>query len=175
MIVFTRSAIEVRCPFFDYNFVNFIYSLPEYIRTSPKFYRTVITRRMPHLAMVPNEKDNRLPHINPLIYHSYGTLQRGESWINRNVGQVFPQPGRTRLYADYENYLRNELRDWAETILFAQGTQERGLFNTKALKTLWQDHLEGNEQWTIGKIAPLITLEMVLSEFYDKKLPEDTY
>ncbi|MGE3271794.1 MAG: asparagine synthase-related protein, partial [Chloroflexota bacterium] len=164
-VVFTRSAIEVRCPYFDYPFVDFMYALPDSIRTTPALRRTLMTRRLPHLATVPHEKDDRLPHTNPLRYHAHALRQRAKSWVHRHGLPIFPS--RPRLYADYEEYLRTDLRAWAEGILFDPQTVERGLFDQTAVRALWDRHLAGNELWTIGKVAPLITLELVLRAFLD--------
>lgn len=164
MVVFTRSAIEVRCPFFDYAFIDFVYGLPEAIRTTPALYRSMLTRRAPRLAFVPYDKDNRLPHSNWVMREAHGLIYRSRRWMNHHVLPMFhDQP---RLYADYEHYLRTDLRDWAETILFGQPTRERGLFDQHAVRALWDRHLSGNELWTIGKIAPLITIEQVIRSLY---------
>jgi asparagine synthase (glutamine-hydrolysing) len=165
-VVFTRSAIEVRCPYFDYPFVDFMYSLPDIIRTVPALRRTLITRHLPRLATVPHEKDDRLPHVNPLRYHAHALRQRARSWVHRHGLPIFP--ARPRLYADYEEYLRTDLRDWAEAILFDPRTQDRGLFDPIAVRALWDRHLAGNELWTIGKIAPMITIELALRTFLDE-------
>jgi len=85
--------------------------------------------------------------------------------FNRHLWPIFPE--RYTLYADYENYLRDELRSWAENILFDRRTAERGIFNPAFLRTLMDRHLSGLEEWTIGKIAPVITYEMMLRRFCD--------
>mgnify|MGYP005844246209 CR=1 FL=1 len=167
-VVLGRSAFEVRCPYFDYEFVAFMYSLPEDIRTRPMLRREVISRRMPRLAAVPHEKDDLVPHTNSIIYHWHAILQRGKRRLNCHLASVFPQ--RPRLYADYEEYLRTDLRDWAEGILFDQRTRDRGLFDPTAVRALWERHLKGNEIWTIGKIAPLMTIELVLRYLHDDVL-----
>jgi asparagine synthase (glutamine-hydrolysing) len=74
---------------------------------------------------------------------------------------------RSTLYVDYENYLRGELRDWAENMLYDQRTVERGLFNPSFVRTLMNRHMSGAEEWTIGKIAPIMTYEMMLRRLYD--------
>jgi asparagine synthase (glutamine-hydrolysing) len=162
MIVFQRSAIEVRCPFFDYDLMSFLYSLPERYRASTDLHHAVITQRMPALALVPNEKTDQLPHSNALIRNAHRSLQRAKRGVNRVAGHVARPifPTRPRLYADYETYLRTDLRSWAESILFDHRTTERGLFNPKVVRDLWQRHVQGNELWTIGTIAPLMAIEM---------------
>jgi asparagine synthase (glutamine-hydrolysing) len=165
MVVFTRAALEVRCPFFDYALITFLYALPTPMRASPKFQHEIITRRMPQLALVPNEKDNRLPHTNAWIRVPHALAQRTKRWIHRRWRSVFPD--HPRLYADYEQYLRTDLRAWAEGLLFNERTQARGLFDPTAVRALWDRHQSGKELWTIGKLAPLMTVEMVLREFCD--------
>lgn len=164
-IVITRAEVEVRCPFFDYGVIDWIFSLPTAVRATPTFYHSLITRRMPRLALVPNQAYDRLPHTNPLIYHGHALIKRGQGWINRKIAPIFPSY--PQLYADYENYLRRELRDWGEAILFSPQAQERGWYNPAALRGLWDRHQSGQELWTIGKIAPLISLELVARALFD--------
>ena len=130
MIVFQRSAFEVRCPFFDYALTDFLYSLPEPLRSSAALHREVITQRMPSLALVPYDKDDSLPHTNPLIGVGNAALQKAKRGVNKFIAPVFPK--QPRLYADYENYLRTDLRAWAENILFDARTTSRGLFDQGA-------------------------------------------
>lgn len=166
MIVFARSAIEVRCPFFDYDLVSFLYGLPERLRTSLDLQHLVLTRRMPDLARIPNEKDNLPPHSSRALRATHRAVGRGRRAANR----VTPRfPDRPRLYADYENYLRGDLAEWAQGILLdPTSTLGRDLFNPDAVRELWERHLRGDQLWTIGKVAPLISLELVLRRFYDE-------
>lgn len=166
MIVFQRSAFEVRCPFFDYQLIELLYALPEQIRCTPDLHRAVITRRMPALALVPHEKSDELPHSSGLLRGSHRALRRAQRAVNRVAGPVFPT--RPRLYADYEQYLRTDLRRWAEAILFDPRTTERGLFNPAAVQRLWERHLSGVELWTVGTIAPLITIELVIRSLVEE-------
>ena len=64
-------------------------------------------------------------------------------------------------------YARAELRGWIADILFDKRTEERGLFDPAFVRTLVEHHCSGLEQWTIGKIAPLVTYEMMLRRFHD--------
>lgn len=162
-IVFPRSAFEVRCPFFDYNLIDFIYSLPSSIRIQkgPQLARSVLTKRAPHLALVPYDHDNRLPHAR--LYTLSALWQRGTNWINRHIAPIFPEL--LTLYADYEEYLRTDLREWVEELLFSPHALSRSFFDEETVRTLWQRHLSGQELWTIGKIAPLMNIELMLRHF----------
>ena len=165
MIVFQRSMLEVRCPFFDYDLVSFLYGLPESVFATPALHRAILTRRAPGLAMIPYDKDDLLPHSGPMVRGAHFLVQKAKRAVNKVAGPVFP--ARPRLYADYENYLRTDLRNWGEGILFDLRSIDRGLFDPVTVRALWDHHQRGHEVATIGKIAPLITIELVLRTYFD--------
>jgi asparagine synthase (glutamine-hydrolysing) len=165
LVTFTRSHVEVRFPFFDYELFDFLYSLPAALRADRKLFHAVIRRETPRLAFIPHDHDEFLPTTQPLIRSVQAMAVKLKRRFNQHLWPIFPE--RVTLYADYENYLRRELRDWAENILFDCRTTERGIFNPAFLQTLMARHLSGLEEWTIGKIAPIMSYEMMLRRFYD--------
>lgn len=164
-IVVQRTAVDVRCPFFDYAFIEFMYSLPDSIRTTPAFRSAVLTKRMPRLVRVPYEKDLMLPHSSPWVRGPHTLSRKVRNRVNRHVARVFES--HPWVYADYENYLRGDLRAWAEDLLLGPRAQARGLFDAGAVRVLWHRHLAGQSGWTLGKIAPLMTIELALRQFVD--------
>jgi asparagine synthase (glutamine-hydrolysing) len=165
LVTFTRSHIEVRFPFFDYDLIEFLYSISAEVRGHQKLYRSVIQRQTPQLAYIPYDHDEFLPTTHTVIRDTHALSVKLKRRINRHLWSIFPQL--KTLYADYENYLRTDLREWAESILFDQRTVERGIFDPKYLRSLMDRHLSKQEEWTIGKIAPIITYEMMLRRYYD--------
>jgi asparagine synthase (glutamine-hydrolysing) len=165
LVTFTRSHVEVRFPFFDYDLFDFLYSLPAAMRGHRLLYRAMLQRELPRLAYIPYGLDEFLPTTYPIIREAHAAIVKFRRRFNRHVWPIFPD--HFTLYADYENYLRYELREWAEAILFDPHTTNRGIFNPAMLRSLMDRHLSGREEWTIGKIAPLITYEMMLRRFYD--------
>jgi len=166
LVTFYRSHVEMRFPFFDYDLFDFIYSLPARLRANRRLYRAVIQQETPRLAYIPYDHDELLPTTRRAVWAAHAVAVKLRNRFNQSV---WPRlPGRPTLYADYEGYLRRELRDWAEGILFDKRTVERGIFNPAFVRTLMKRHLSGQEQWTIGKIAPLITYEMMLRALYDQ-------
>ncbi|HLF25334.1 MAG TPA: asparagine synthase-related protein [Anaerolineae bacterium] len=165
MITMYRSHMEVRFPFFDYDLFDFLYSLPAQLRADRNLYRAVIQRETPRLALIPYDHDEFLPTTHRFIRGAHEAATR----LRHRFEKRYPTlvHARHTLYADYENYLRHELRDWAEGILYDRRTAERGIFQPSFLRTLMQRHLSGLEEWTVGKIAPLMTYEMMLRRFYD--------
>lgn len=161
-ITFTRSYVEVRFPFFDEALLMFLYAIPAEIRGHRRLYRAMFDREMPHLARIPYDKDQLLP-TNRRFYRGPHTLV---TKIKNRIKHHFPDLARKHtLYADYESYLRHELRPWAEAILYNNPLLE-DYFQPEAIRSLMERHVSGREEWTIGKIAPLMTLEMMLRRFF---------
>ena len=165
MVTFTRSHVEVRFPFFDYDLFDFLYSLPAQIRANKLFFRAVIQRETPRLAYIAYDHDEFLPTIRPLIREMHAVAVKLKRRFNRHLRPIVPE--RHTLYADYENYLRGELYEWAKGILFDSQTLDRGIFDPTFIKSIWDRHQSGLEEWTIGKIAPIVTYEMMLRKFCD--------
>ncbi len=160
MVTFGRSHVEFRFPFWDYQLIDFIFSLPPALRANQILYRHIITQRTPKLARIPYDKQEFLPTVQQPL-HDLHTLSIR---LRRRLKLL---PTRPWLYADYENYLRTDLRSWAENILFAPRTQERGIFNGAYVQSLFNRHLAGKEAPMLGKIAPLITFEMMMRTLFD--------
>lgn len=154
-----RSHIEVRFPFFDYDLIDFMFTIDWEMRGGD-IYRDIITRHLPDLALIPYDKKEYLPTTQPLIHNLHALSVRAR----RKLGLY---PKRPTLYADYENYLRRELRPWAESILYDPRTEARGITDPAFVRSLMARHMNGHEEWTIGKIAPLITFEMLMREYFD--------
>lgn len=165
MVTMYRSHFEVRFPFFDYALFDFLYSLPVKLRAHKALFRAILERETPRLARIPYDHDDLLPTSREQLRRAHALSVK----VRRRLGQLWPAlwPARATLYADYETYLRNELRPWAENLLFDPRLSERGLFDPRFVRTLLARHVSGLEQWTIGKIAPIMTYEMMLRRFMD--------
>ena len=164
-VIFTRSHVEVRIPYYDYDLFDFMHSLPVDLRRDARIYRSVMQKMLPELTYIPYDSDNFLPTTNSIIRTSHATMVKLKRRFNRHIGKVFPEY--FTLYADYQNYLRHELREWAEDILYDKRTAAREIFEPTFLRTLMNRHLSEMEDATIGKIAPLITYEMMLRRYLD--------
>jgi asparagine synthase (glutamine-hydrolysing) len=165
MVTFYRSHIEVRFPYFDYDLFSFLYSIPSILRADQRLFRAIIKNRTPELSLIPYDHDEFLPMPDNMLRKTHALGVRLKRRINKHIWPVFIE--RPTLYADYEEYLRRDLRSWAEEILFDPRTADRGIFNQEFLRGLIARHCSGLEQWTIGKIAPLITLELFFRRFLD--------
>jgi asparagine synthase (glutamine-hydrolysing) len=163
--VFQKSHFELRFPFCDYDYFEFAAALPAEVFSWSRLRPAIVLKINKSLARVPYDKDNLPITQGKMAGVMAQGIQKSKSFINRNLAQIFPEYA--TLYADYENWLRNELRAWGENILLGEHTIQRDIYNPEFLRSLWLRHLSGREEWTIGKIAPIMTYEMMLRRFYD--------
>jgi asparagine synthase (glutamine-hydrolysing) len=163
--VFHRSHFEQRFTFYDYRYLEFVYALPLEMLFNRRLRRAIIINKMRPLARIPYAKDNLPITGNRASYIAAKFVQKSRSFMNRYVAPAFPEY--STLYADYENWLRNELQGWGERILLGERTLQRDIFNAKFLRPLWHRHQSGLEVHTIGKIAPIMTYEMMLRRYWD--------
>jgi len=166
MVTLYRSHFETRFPYFDQALTDFTYSLPATLRGYKALHRAVIARELPRLALIPYDHDETLPTANTWIRATHGFGVKALRRLRRLSG-LFGH-GRPTLYADYERYLREELRPWAESVLFDGRLAGRGLFDPAFVRTLFERHLSGRELWTIGKLAPIMSLELMLRHLVDE-------
>ncbi len=165
MVTMARSHIETRAPFFDYDLFDFMTGLPMDLRTGQHLYHALIQRETPRLALIPRDSDQLLPTSRRRLRAVHALSVRLRHRVNRHLGTVFPEPA--TLYADYEAYLRTDLLDWAEAILFESHPEADRLFSQTYLKSLWNRHLAGDEPLTLGKLAPIMTYRMMLQHFLE--------
>ncbi len=159
-VVYQRAWFEARYPFFDYALLDYVHSMPPEYRLHDRLYLAVINRTIPQVTGIPRESDGLLPTTNGLL--------RGLHSLGQKIWRRTPFYREEQiLHGDPEDWLRQDLRDWAAAILFDERTLERGLFSPDFLRSIYARHMSGHEKWTIGKIAPLITLEMTLRAFFD--------
>lgn len=163
--IFGRSHIEQRFPFFDYDYFNFAAALPFEMDMDRRLRRAIILREMPALAAVPYDKDN-LPIVQGERARKLNkAVLRTRQALSDTIG--LKRPVYTTLYADYENWLRGELRAWGEDILLGEQISQRDLFNPRLLRSLWARHHAGAEVNFIGKLAPIMTFELFQRRFVD--------
>lgn len=164
--VFNRLFIEQRFPYLDYAYFDFIYAIPPQMTFDRRLRRAILLKLAPLAAKVPYDRDSL-----PLTGSKTSRLlrkgvQRTKQAVNRHIAPVFQEC--VPLYADYENWLRGELRDWGQEILLNEHTLQRGIFSPDFLRSIWQRHQSGYEPDMIGKVAPLMTLELLFRRHMDE-------
>ena len=68
----------------------------------------------------------------------------------------------TGLYADYDQWLKQELRDWAESILLDPRTLKRGYWKPSGITRLLENHrtAERGTQRLARQLTALISFEL---------------
>jgi len=160
--------LEHRPFFFDNDLVNFAQTIPPSLRwgVSP-LYRQALLHISPDLARIPSTRAAGLPltatrqqiarHKNRLK-----SLRRWRHRISRITLGVVPPMRDTSYYADYDSWLRHELRDWAESILLDSRTLNRDYWNPSAIIQLLEDHRAGKREAKrlARQLTALISLEL---------------
>lgn len=167
-VIFNSSHFENRFPGNDYKLFDFIHSVPMPVRGKRRLQKDVIERINPKLALIPEAADGLLFTRRKRYRIPHHIVTRLKQRTNRHIARLFKQY--SPYYADYETWIRTDLRDWANEILLDGQLADRGIFNMDFIKSLLK-HLEqpftGRESHTIGKIPPLMTFEMMLREYFD--------
>lgn len=80
-------------------------------------------------------------------------LRAGQSkWVLRQVlyrhvpRELIDRP-KMGFGVPLDKWLRNELRDWSESLLNYDLLQQQGLFDANAVRLMWQQHLSGKYNW----------------------------
>jgi len=163
-VVYHRNYLETRYPFFDYPLLDFVSSVPLDYRVHDRLYLAMLNRAIPKVTWVPRDTNDMLltDQVIPRTLHALATKA-----ARRVKRRLFPMKMTQLLHGDPEHWLRDDLQEWAGNILFDKRTVERGIFNPSYVRSIFERHMCGREIWTIGKIAPLITFEMMMRKFFD--------
>jgi asparagine synthase (glutamine-hydrolysing) len=163
-LVFGRSHVEQRLPFCDYAYADFVYALPRQMLVDRRLRRTMLRQRMPDLTRVPYSGDGLPPTDRVSRRLPARFLRHGRRALNAHLGRR----GReyAALNADYEGWLRGDLRAWGAELLLGERARRRQWFNPALVESLWH-RLQSGEPNLIGKLAPLMTWELLQRRFWD--------
>jgi hypothetical protein len=161
--VFHRSMIEQRFPFCDYEYwTSCTLCLPSgFDRACGE--RSSCDGCGP--GAIPHDKDSLPITDRPARRLAALAANKGKALLNRHARRVFPEL--STLHSDYEGWVRTDLRSWSEDLLFGAQTLSAGLFRPEAVRSVWHRLLSGKEPDIIGKLAPIMTLEMLLRQSFD--------
>ncbi len=67
--------------------------------------------------------------------------------LHRHVPRVLVDRPKKGFGVPVDNWLRGPLRDWAEDLLSESRLSEYGLLNPKPIRSRWQQHLKGQQNW----------------------------
>jgi asparagine synthase (glutamine-hydrolysing) len=165
-----RTAVEVRCPFFDKRMLDLIGTLAPAQRSSDKpLQRYAIHALQPVLARIPWERTG-LPLLagccKTFLRRAFRALRRkAQTFMQRQFGRA-PQKSDADKTIDYDEMIRTspELQQQIVSILIEQWEEGSRLFDRENLQTLIDQHLAraGNYADMIGRI---LTVEIWHRQF----------
>jgi asparagine synthase (glutamine-hydrolysing) len=86
-------------------------------------------------------------------------------WRLKAAGLKWLRAPKKYPYASYDAWFRGVLRSWAENILLSQRFLERGYFNPRYIRQLFDEHMAGQDHHQ--KLGALITIELWHQAFID--------
>lgn len=159
--------LEYRPLFFDNDLVEFVQTIPPSLRWGDNaVYRNVILLTAPGLARIPSTATCGLP-----LNATYGQVarrrsqrQRLERWWRRMHTAshgLFPPMRKAGFYVNYDEWLRQDLRDWSESILLDPRTLNRDYWNASAITRLMEAHLQNRSGKRLARqLTALISFEL---------------
>ena len=67
--------------------------------------------------------------------------------LNRHIPTKITNRPKMGFGVPLDEWLRGNLREWAENLLDKKKLQEHGIFNTKLILNKWSEHIEGKRNW----------------------------
>lgn len=156
------NLFEYRVPFYDYDLVDFLLTVPPRQRMLAIFYRKLITRKFSNLATIPYQRTG-LPVSSSL---ASVLLKKAQDKCRK---KLFPSTGDKRGHVDDENWLRNELKDFVISTLLSKKATQRGFFDPEFIKEMVNQHLSGRQNNTL-KLGTLLTFELWNQLFIDSTI-----
>jgi asparagine synthase (glutamine-hydrolysing) len=178
-LVHLGSFFDCKTPFFDYDLIDYIQTVPQSIRLSKVVQRQVFsTSYCPELGNVPYARYLGLYNI-PMAKHlvpgrleatigSYlsnawtKSTQILQSMTSARIKSINPHP-----IADVNYWFRMELRDFIEGILLDSETLARPYFNQRYVAELVRAHMTGKKNLA-HILGALVTFELWHRMFFDK-------
>jgi asparagine synthase (glutamine-hydrolysing) len=151
-----RSQAIVRTPLYDNDVVDFMLRVPQGYRLERHLFKQAFIRAFPELAKVPYTETGY-----PMMScrrELFMRLDEHIRWRLRAAGfSKVPVPQK-RHYASYNQWMRGELRSWAENILLSDRALGRGIFNPMFVRKLVDEHMAGQNNYQ--KLGALISIEL---------------
>jgi asparagine synthase (glutamine-hydrolysing) len=158
-----RSRIHVRLPYCDNDLVNFMLTVPPWLRFKRTLIKTVFIQAFPELAKVPHTETGY-----PLVSCRRELLMRINAqtrWRLRSAGLKWVTVPQKQGYAYYQGWMRSYLRELVENTLLDSRTLERGYFNPEYIKMLVAEHMNGANHAV--RLGALLSIELWHRQYLD--------
>jgi len=169
--VSVQTKLENRKPFFDNDFIEFVYSLPNEIRSNSYVYNKMLSKFFPAtFKSIPWQKTG-MPIGTPKCLVRGCRLYRECRFLTNSLLRKISLPPLFKdntNYVDYNNWMRDnkELRNYIYSTLLSEKSINRGYFNSDFIKKVIDDHMKGktNNAQILGLF---LTFELFNRTFID--------
>jgi asparagine synthase (glutamine-hydrolysing) len=168
--ILASAFLEVRKPFFDKDFLTFLFSLPDDLRANSYIYNKMLLRYFPKFYdNIPWEKTG-LPisasKLRQQVHHTLGFAERAIRFTFRKVGVNLPV-GR-KSYTNYPLWLRVEpTRSFITKLLTNSDALYVNYIDSRIARSLVTDFLEKGNNKNLTTIGLLLTFEIYLRQLFE--------
>lgn len=170
-IISAQTKLENRKPFFDNDFIEFVYSLPNEIKLDSYIYNKMLTKFFPAtFKSIPWQKTGMPIGASKKmvkVYHLYRgcKLLANELLQKLSLNPIFKDD---KHYTDYNDWMRNnkEIRMYIYNTLFSEKSKNRDYFNSESIKKIIDDHMSGNKNNALI-LGLFLTFELFNRMFID--------
>ena len=169
--VSAQTKLEDRKPFFDNDFIEFVYSLPNEIRSNSYIYNKMLLKFFPAtVKSIPWQKTCLPIGTSKIIARGYYIYRTCKSVTNRLLQKISLPPifKDNTNYAEYNNWMRDnkELRTYIYDTLLSDKSLNRGYLNSDFIRKLIDEHMSGKENYA-QILGLLLTFELFNRMFID--------
>ncbi len=163
-----RSKIIVKQPFMDIDVIDATRILPHDLKIRHQFYLDVLKRYAPDTAKAAWQR-TALPASSPYYLNWLSlAMQRGYSEA-RNHFHFLPDILKNKSVSHFDEWFRQDLKNFVEKTLFSSETIEKNLIPTDAIKTAWLLHQENKIDAT-ALIGSALTIVLFSKVFLENKI-----
>ena len=152
-----RTQVEIRLPYLDEDYLKVLLQLPVNKRNSGEVHCALIKRCMPELVKIPNSNTGAPLDASPL---RLAVTDKFNSLMRRLRVRGF------RHYTEFQDWQRHSFREATGEILFGSQLTQRGLFEPRALKTVFEQHVSGKKDYA-HLLGTIVGIELWFRNFVD--------
>lgn len=172
-MICTQTKLETLKPFFDNDFIEFVYSLPNELRFNHYIYNKMLLKFFPKTFKdIPWHKTGLPIGSSKITQKMHRYYIGGKSGSNRLLQKIGLPPlfKDNRDYVDYDNWMRNnkQLREYIYNTVLNERALNRGYFNPEFIRGLIDKHMSRKEN-NAQIIGLLLTFELFNRMFIDEE------
>jgi asparagine synthase (glutamine-hydrolysing) len=154
-----RSSVENRPVFYDYDLVDFMFSLPFPYRINRRLHTAILNRVTPRLAWVRTAGENVPPLQNKTVVKLFHWWNRLQGMAHRSCRWIPDVP--SKEISQWPYYTRTDSAGWIEELLLNPSAHITSFVRQDGIRALLKQQQAGDEtaSWILAELA---TLELFL-------------